>query len=77
MGGCGSKENSRPSGNNRSNVSGVNRDYSYADDIRVESINRYDEQIMNIIRRDLRENPQVFLLNNILMATQFFENFQR
>ncbi|XP_018562280.1 uncharacterized protein LOC108904279 [Anoplophora glabripennis] len=79
MGGCGSKEKTRSSGNtNRSNVNtGVSRDYNYADDIRVESINRYDEQIVNIIRRDLRENPQVFLLNNIFMATQFFENFQR
>ncbi|KAJ8968334.1 hypothetical protein NQ314_002350 [Rhamnusium bicolor] len=77
MGGCGSKENKSPSNNNNKGNSVVTRDYSYSDDIRVESINRYDEQIINIIRRDLRENPQIFILNNTLMSMQFFENYQK
>ncbi|KAJ8918593.1 hypothetical protein NQ315_013098 [Exocentrus adspersus] len=79
MGGCTSKDKSssnvNPSRNNAG--SGVNGDYNEADDIRVESINRYDEQIVSILKRDLRENPQLFLLNNMLMATQFFENYHK
>ncbi|KAJ8984938.1 hypothetical protein NQ317_012188 [Molorchus minor] len=76
MGGCYAKDNSSMI-NSNNNSSAAPRDYKFGNDIRVESIHRYDEQITNIIRRDFVENPQIFILNNVLMGIQFFENYQK
>ena len=36
-------------------------------------------QVMNLqlLREDLNENPQRFLINQILLSVQFFKNFER
>lgn len=36
-----------------------------------------DKQYIEDIKKDLCENPEMFVLNNMLMAVMFFENYQR
>lgn len=36
-----------------------------------------DKQYIEDIRKDLDENPEIFVLNNMLMAVMFFENYPR
>lgn len=43
----------------------------------VDSVNRYDEEAINIIKKELREDPEIFLLNNILMSVMFFECYEK
>lgn len=43
----------------------------------VVTVQKYDEITVNVLHRDLQETPELFVLNNILMNVQFFENYQR
>lgn len=45
--------------------------------VRVQSIHKIDEQLVNILEKDLTETPEWFVLNNVLMSMQFFENYQK
>lgn len=36
-----------------------------------------DRQYIEDIKKDLCENPEMFVLNNMLMAVMFFENYPR
>ncbi|XP_050512041.1 uncharacterized protein LOC126888066 [Diabrotica virgifera virgifera] len=44
---------------------------------RVDSRIRQDEQIIDSMKKEYRDIPDVFLLNNLLMTVQFFENYRR
>lgn len=37
----------------------------------------YDEEALDRMREELRTKSDVFLLNNILLSIQFFENYER
>ncbi|CAG9761007.1 unnamed protein product [Ceutorhynchus assimilis] len=39
-------------------------------------IGRHDEEMINTIRRDLNETPEMFVLNNVIMCTMFLKNYQ-
>ncbi|KAG5900491.1 hypothetical protein JTB14_010902 [Gonioctena quinquepunctata] len=75
MGICFSKKDSDYSGN------GVSRSDGASDgeevDIRVETVVRYDEHAIRDVTSDLKNRPHMFLLNNLLMSTHFFENYQK
>lgn len=43
-------------------------------DFTVESIKRDDLMVIEVIKRELKEYASVFVLNNMLMAVQFFTN---
>lgn len=43
----------------------------------VITVQKYDEIIVNVLYKDLQETPELFVLNNILMNVQFFENYYR
>lgn len=43
----------------------------------IVSFQKYDEIFVNVLYTDLNENPDWFVLTNVLMSVQFFENFQR
>lgn len=45
--------------------------------VEVVTVQKYDEIIVNVLYRDLQETPELFVLNNILMNVQFFENYHR
>lgn len=45
--------------------------------VEVATVQKYDEIIVNVLFRDLRDEPEMFVLNNILMSVQFFENYHR
>lgn len=51
--------------------------HSSSEDIHVDSGNKFDEQAISTIKKDLRETPELFVLNNILMSVMFFENYQK
>lgn len=38
---------------------------------------KYDDQVVNRLRDDLNDDPEMFILNNVLMSIQFYENFER
>lgn len=38
---------------------------------------KLDKQYIDDIKKDLYENPEMFVLNNLLMAMMFFENYPR
>ncbi|XP_066145994.1 uncharacterized protein [Euwallacea fornicatus] len=42
--------------------------------IRIESIQRDDMLVINVIKKELKENVSVFILNNLIMGTQFFSD---
>lgn len=42
--------------------------------IRIESIQRDDMLLINIIKKEMRDNVIVFLLNNVIMGVQFFSD---
>ncbi|XP_056632849.1 uncharacterized protein LOC130442601 isoform X1 [Diorhabda sublineata] len=46
-------------------------------DIRVDSKTRYDELAVELLKRDLRDFPDMFMLNNMLMTIMFFENYRK
>ena len=33
--------------------------------------------LLRRMQHDLRNDPQIFILNNVMMATQYFQNFSR
>lgn len=37
----------------------------------------FDEDALNLMRYQLRNDADAFLLNNILLSVQFFENYER
>lgn len=43
----------------------------------VDSANRYDDDMVNLLKRELNETPEVFILNNLLMSVMFFENYEK
>lgn len=43
----------------------------------VDSTHRYDEEMVAVMRRELMEEPQVFLLNNLLLSVMFFEYYDK
>lgn len=51
--------------------------YGSSDDIQVDSGNRFDEQVISTLKKDLSETPELFVLNNMLMCVMFFENYQK
>lgn len=38
---------------------------------------KHDEDTLSVLRRDLNENPEMFVLNNVLMCTRFLKNYQQ
>lgn len=48
-----------------------------SDEVTVDSQNKYDDEVLEVLRRELRENPDIFLLNNILMSVMFFEYYEK
>lgn len=38
---------------------------------------RFDDDAINRMRKELNTDSDVFLLNNILLSVQFFENYER
>lgn len=60
--------NMAPSTERNDNNSDVDSDFT------VESIKRDDLMVIEVIKRELKEYPSVFVLNNMLMAVQFFTN---
>lgn len=42
--------------------------------IRIESIQRDDMLLINIIKKEMKDNVAVFLLNNVIMGVQFFSD---
>lgn len=42
--------------------------------IRIESIQRDDMLLINIIKKEMTDNVAVFLLNNVIMGVQFFSD---
>lgn len=60
--------NMAPSTERNDNNSDVDSDFT------VESIKRDDLMVIEVIKRELKEYPSVFVLNNMLMAVQFFPN---
>lgn len=43
----------------------------------VDSTHRYDEEIVAVMRKEMLEEPQVFILNNLLMSVMFFEHYDK
>ena len=43
-------------------------------DVRVESVEKDDLLNINVIKRELDKDLQVFVLNNMLMSVQFFSD---
>nr|CAH7757080.1 unnamed protein product [Callosobruchus chinensis] len=43
----------------------------------TEKFNNYDWQIIETIKRDLQETPELFVLNNVLMGIMFFKNYKK
>lgn len=43
----------------------------------VDSTHRYDEEMVAVMRKELSEEPQVFLLNNLLLSVMFFEYYDK
>lgn len=43
----------------------------------VDSANKYDDEAIALMKKELRENPEIFLLNNILMSVMFFECYEK
>lgn len=39
--------------------------------------NPHDEKEIATLRKELGDNPEVFVLNQILMSVMFFENYDR
>ncbi|XP_060528703.1 uncharacterized protein LOC132703455 isoform X2 [Cylas formicarius] len=50
--------------------------YNVEYDEEGEHVSKYDRNIIDHIRKDLRDNPELFVLNNVLMSTLFLDNFQ-
>lgn len=45
--------------------------------VEVLTVQKFDEIIVNVLFTDLQKTPELFVLNNILMSIQFFENYHR
>lgn len=43
----------------------------------VDSTHRYDEDMVAALKKELLEEPQVFLLNNLLLSVMFFESYDK
>lgn len=43
----------------------------------VDSTHRYDEEMVAVMKKELLEEPQVFLLNNLLLSVMFFEHYDK
>lgn len=52
-------------------------DTGHSSGVEVITVQKYDEIIANVLYKDLKETPEMFVLNNILMNVQFFENYHR
>lgn len=48
-----------------------------ASDILDEEIGDREKNIIEELRRDLYQNPDMFILNHMLMSIMFFENFEK
>lgn len=78
--GCGqpskhSKNQKNPS--KQSDKGQKSKDDGQNSNVQVLSVQKYDEIFVNVLYKDLREAPEWFVLNNMLMSVQFFENYQR
>lgn len=40
-------------------------------------IEQYDNDMVKVIKRDLDHNPEMFVLNNVLMSTIFQKNYYK
>lgn len=47
-----------------------------ADNLEVFTVDIYDQKAIAQLKRDFKENLDMFLLNNILMSVMFFENYE-
>lgn len=45
--------------------------------LEVMTVQKYDEIYVNVLFKDLKETPEMFIVNNMLMNVQFFENYHR
>ncbi|GJQ71592.1 hypothetical protein Trydic_g11295 [Trypoxylus dichotomus] len=45
------------------------------DSLEVFTVDKYDQKVITQLKRDFKENMDMFLLNNILMSVMFFENY--
>lgn len=75
MGSCSSKASD--SELNTSRHSRSMPDLSDSAKVIVDSTHRYDEEMVAIMKKELLEEPQVFLLNNLLLSVTFFEHYDK
>lgn len=47
------------------------------DRVRLISKSAFDEQQIQNFTKELRDDPQTFVLDNLLMGFMFFENYER
>ncbi|KAG5900497.1 hypothetical protein JTB14_010908 [Gonioctena quinquepunctata] len=47
------------------------------EDGNVNGIGKFDKQIIDILKKDLSETPELFVLNNVLMNVMFFDNYKK
>lgn len=45
--------------------------------VTVDSTQKYDEDLIAVMKKELLEEPQVFLLNNLLLSVMFFEYYEK
>lgn len=43
----------------------------------LENISDYDRNVIDELHKELKQNPDLFILNHLLMSTMFFENFEK
>lgn len=77
--GCGLSKHSKPheKPSKSTDKDRTNTRIEKSSSVEVISVQKYDEIIANVLFKDLKETPEMFVLNNILMNVQFFENYHR
>lgn len=52
-------------------------DLGSGDGLFVDSAQRQEDEAIAVLRRELLDDPQTFVLNNMLMSVMFFENYEK
>lgn len=77
MGQCTSKTSNRNSISSFNSIQNRKPIEIDGNSLRITSVLKEDETAVKIIQKELLDNPQIFVLNNLLMSVFFFENYQR
>lgn len=73
----GKPKKGQPPLNRTSSVFTSPMDFVSENEGRAISQRNYDQQEVLKLRTELLEDPQLFVLNNLLMSIMFFENYER